>query len=454
MAAVPGQRGPAGPGTSRRDGRPPKPGPNYVWNGSRWVKKQPPKTPPKGGPKTPPTRTPPRTVGKPPRQTAQQWADKQAQRIVDEQIKAIREQQTNYNQTLLEQAQRQSQAAEKFAQMVQGLGIDRRIQSIYGDAGRDISGMAGGFAGDIRSTAMADAAQQTNMLSGTGPEGAVRNEGTDMGDVVYGVGGYIPGKSLGEQGAAFASDAAMQPGFMLQQRINDAQKAYQEGLTGSNQTFLDSILQAKTGKRDISSDLYDKRVSQNMAERKMRLDQYNEDRNYWLKMQAYYMSIGKMKLAQQAEKRAQQAEQRYRYETMGRDADGNVAPKYVQLPNGTIVPRSTVSGGKGKKGLTPNAKAEVLQSVLGKEDDILKALPDLAKTAGYDDLLRRMGPPTMKQRKELASVRAKIIKELWQRYAPLAITPQAKQALRKMLNRILQGYKPGGSGSLTEGLGL
>lgn len=374
---------------------------------------------------------------------------------MDEQIKAIREQQTMYNETLREEAARRAQDAQRFAQMVQGLGIDKQIAGIYGSAGRDIAGMAQGFSTEIRDTAAADAAAYTNMLSGTGQEGAVRNEGAGMGDVVYGVGGYIPGKTMGEQGAAFAADAARAPAFMLQQRIGESEKQYNEAMQDSNKTFLDSILGVKTSKRDISADLYEQRVEQNMAERKMRIAQFNEDRDYWLKMQAYYQSIGKFKLAQQAEKRAQQAEQRYRYETQGRDWQGNVAPGYVQLPNGTIVPRSTLNKGKGKAGktLTPNAKAEIMQSVLNQEDDIVKKLPSIAKTAGYDDLLRKMGPPSPRDQKLLNQARTKIAKELWERYSPRAITPEAKKALRKMIARIIKAYSPSsGGGGLTEGL--
>src|SRR6187551_2378938 len=128
-----------------------------------------------------PTRSaPPRAPLAPPRppaMTAQAWADEQAQRLVDEQLKAIRDQQAAYNETLLQQAQMQAQQAQRFAQAVQGLGIPQQISDIYNQSGRDIAGMAQGFAGDIRDTAAADAARQTRMVSGTGQEGAVRNEG-------------------------------------------------------------------------------------------------------------------------------------------------------------------------------------------------------------------------------------------------------------------------------------
>jgi hypothetical protein len=407
------------------------------------------------GPQNRPKRTPPLAPPKrPPAVTAQQWAEQQAQRIVDEQLAAIREQQTSYNQTLQERAQQQAEAAQRFAAMVQALGIDKQIAGTYQSAGRDIAGMAQGFAGDVRDIAAADAAQQTRMLSGTGQEGAIRSEGVNMGDVLYGVGGYIPGKTMGEQGAAFAADAARAPAFMLEQRVGAAQQALQEGLQAGDKDFLDAILKVKTSKRDISDDLYKERVGQNLATQKMKRDQLESDRTYWLKLRAYYVSIGKMKLAQDAEKRAATAEQRYAYETQGRDSEGNVAPNYVQLPNGTIVPRSTLKkSGKGAKTLTPNAKAEILQGVLNQEDDITKVLPSVAKTAGLDAMLQRMGPPSPAQTKQLDATRKKIAKELWERYSPRAITPEAKKALRSMIARLVRSYTPTAPGSsLTEGL--
>ena len=446
--------------------------------------------------KRPPISTPQRVIGSaPPPQTAQQWADAQAQRIVDEQLQAIKDQQASYNQSLLEQAQQQAAQAQKFAAMVQSLGIPSRSRgSTAPRAGHRRDGA--GLRRVDPDTAAADAARQTRMVSGTGQEGAVRNEGTNMGDVVYGVGGYIPGKTMGEVGSAFAADAAKQPGFMLEQKIGDAQSAYNAALQEGNKSFLDAIMQAKTSKTSISSDLYKQRVDQNTTDRKMRLDQFNEDRNYWLKMQAYYQSIGKLKLSKDAASRAQQAENRYRNETMGRDADGNVAPGYVQLPNGAIVKRSDLAsdarekryrmkdkglapdgtvlpgfkklpngtivprykpstkkaGGKGAAGLTPNAQADVLQGVLGQEDDMTKALPQIAKVAGYDAMITKMGPPTPATQKVINATRAKIAKELWDRYSPRAITPASKKALRAMIARVIKAYNPSTGGGLTEGL--
>jgi hypothetical protein len=64
-----------------------------------------------------------------------------------------------------------------------------------------------------------------------------------------------------------------------------------------------------------------------------------------------------------------------------------------------------------------------------------------------------MGPPSPAHSKDISKTRAAIAKELWARYSPQAITPEAKKALRKMISRVLKAYTPTSAGSsLTEGL--
>lgn len=438
-----------------------------------------------------PARPKPRPVYtplRPPAPTAQTWADTQAQRIVDEQLAAIKSQQDAYNASLLARAQQQAEAAQRFAAMVQGLGIDKQIAGIYGSAGRDIAGMAQGFAGDIRDTAAADAARQTRMVSGTGQEGAVRNEGVGMGDVVYGVGGYIPGKTMGEVGSAFAADAARQPAFLLEQKIGESQKDYQDRLAEADQTYGDAALKARLGKTDLVQQLQQQKVDESLKMQKMQLDQADADRNYWLKMQAFYLSQKKTKLAAQAGQRAALATKRYNNAGQGLDINGNVLPDYMRLPDGTIVKRSEWRQSQKNKGLdengnllpgfkrnangvivprykppapktpktpktardmTPGQKADAMKTVLSKEDDITKTdLPQLAKQTGYIDLLKQPNArPKEKERLQKSIKRA-----LWVRYAPLAPTPAAKAALRRMIARLVESYSPSAGGSLTEGL--
>jgi hypothetical protein len=443
--------------------------------------------------------------------SAQDWADQQAQRVVDEMLAAIREQQSMHNQTLQEEAARQAQQAQNFARMVQGLGIDKQIQGIYGSAGRDIAGLAQGFSGQLRDTAAADAAAQTRMLSGTGQEGAVRNEGVGMGDVLYGVGGAIPGRTLGEQGAGYAADAAMQPGFMLEQRVAASQDALRQGLQESDKSFLDAILEAKTSKREISQQFKAERVAMQKQEQdrqiaaaKVVYERQQDERDYWLRMQAYYMGIKKYKLSEQAGKRSEKAGQRAdaaakraNNASQGLDAEGNVAPGYVRQPNGVIVKRSDVrsaASAKAKankdKGLdvngkllpgytrkngrivkvatpraatpakkaTPEQKAAAVREVMKQEEGLKERdLPELAKKTGLHRLLAENPNATPK---EVARLQKSVIRALWVRYGPTAGTPATKAALRAMINRLVKTYKPGAGGDVgggalrTDDLGL
>lgn len=435
--------------------------------------------------------------------TAQQWADQQAQRIVDEQLAAIKQAQDARNEEIQAQAQQQALAAQRFAQMVQGLGIDKAINSIYSSAGHDVAGYAQGFAGDIRDTAAADAAAATRMVSGTGQEGAVRNEGVDMGDVIYGVGGAIPGQNMAAAGAAQATDAARQPGFLLEQRLGQAAADMASAQSASDSQFLDAILQAKLGKSDISKGLYDQRSSDQLAQQKFNLQQLNDQRSYWMKMQALYLSQKKYKLAADAENRARHAEARYTAEAAGRDVDGNLLPGYVQAPDGSVMKRSdwlaqqregryrnkdkgldangnllpgykrdkkgnVVKTGKAAqaKAMTPGQKAEVIRSVLGKEEDMKKDIASIAKTAGLDRILRMPTPNVASSDREdrgaaakQAAARAKVEnlvkRELYARYAGYAITPEAKRQLRALVARVVREYRPGastGGGGLLDGL--
>ena len=331
-------------------------------------------------------------------------------------------------------------------------GIAPMIRQPYDAAAAAQQAFGTGYGASLNAGQAADAGRINDVLKSIGaPEGQLASGG-DAGGVLAGLAGWIPSQMLATQGGALAGAAANLPqNASVQAQIElhklMGQSKEDDDAYGAEVTALLSKVPG------LKADLREQATKQNLAAQKMRLDQINDDRNYWLKMQAYYMSIGKLKLSQQAEKRAQAAEQRYAYETQGRDAYGNVSPKYKQLPNGTIVPRykPSTAKGKGAAALTPNAKAEILQSVLNQEDDIVKkALPSVAKTSGLDKLMTTMGPI---QPKKLAAVRAKAAKALWERYSGRAITPEAKRALRKMIARVIREYQPTSAGSgLTEGL--
>lgn len=330
--------------------------------------------------------------------------------------------------------------------------ISPMIGGAYDAASQAQQAFGTGFGQSLNAGQAADAARINDVLKSIGaPEGQMASGG-DAGGVLAGLAGWIPSQMLAQQGGALAGAAANLPQNASIQAQIELHKLMGQAKEDDD-AFGNEVTQLLSKVPGLRAELKAQATKENLAAQKLRLDQFNDDRNYWLKMQAYYQSVGKLKLAQQAEKRAQAAEQRYAYETQGRDAYGNVAPNYRQLPNGTIVPRykPTKPTPKGGAALTPNAKAEILQSVLNQEDDIVKkAMPSIWKSSGLEALANLVGPPAPKK---LAAARAKAAKALWERYSGRAITPESKKALRKMIARIIREYQPTSTGSgLTEGL--
>lgn len=114
------------------------------------------------------------------------------------------------------ETQRQLQAGGALAAALEGLGLTGAIRSVFQNAANAQAGLAQGFSGQTRADAAAQAAEQQRQLAGSGQEGAVRNQGEAMGNVQYGVGGYIPASTFNTQAANYAAQAALEPGFALQ----------------------------------------------------------------------------------------------------------------------------------------------------------------------------------------------------------------------------------------------
>jgi hypothetical protein len=334
-------------------------------------------------------------------------------------------------------------------------GIAPQIGNAYAGAAGAQGAMGDGYGAILNRDQAADAGRVNDVLGTIGAPEGQKLSGGDAGGVLAGLAGWIPSQMLQSQGDALAGAAANLPNNASIQAQIEMHKLLGQAKEEDSE-FGEQVRQLLAKKPGLRAEIQASITKDNLAVQKMQLDQFNDDRNYWLKMQAYYQSVGKLKLSQQAAKRAQQAENRYANASAGLDAWGNVAPGYVRQPDGTIVKRykpAAPAKGKGAAGLTPNAKSEILQRVLNQEDDIVKkALPNIGKSSGLDKLLTGMGPPVPAK---LKAARAKAIKLLWERYSGAATTPESKKALRKMLTRIVRDYAPtsGGSG-LTDGLGL
>lgn len=112
-------------------------------------------------------------------------------------------------------------------QMLQGIGP--AMQQGYQQAAGEIGGLAQGFSGELAGRmaqgagANADFAQAQGQVAGQGPDP------TAMKDVSYGLGGFIPGTSFEEQGAAAGAWGAQQKGVTALQMRDDLERALAQG---------------------------------------------------------------------------------------------------------------------------------------------------------------------------------------------------------------------------------
>lgn len=354
--------------------RPKKPGPNYFWNGREWVwiqQRQP--------PARPPARPPIRPGGgkRPPQLTPEQWARQQAQKFIDAQVAGINSQRQTYLDEVKAQSELEAQRGLALAQALQGMDFGGKIQQIYGQGAADVAGLAGGFSEAMRGTADAQAAEMVNMLGGAGQEGAVRNEGVGMGDVVYGTQGFIPGRSMSESGAAFGAQAALEPSFAARIGQLEAGRVHSEGMKGLDQ-FTQALIEAKSGKPGLVQEMLDRRKGDLQDQREWSMKVMEQERDWYLQQAALADRLGDSKRANYYLKLAQQREQRMIMQSKGYAPDGTLLPGFKLDKQGNVVKVNAARGpGYGKSGAAKGPDWGDIQK------DIAADVPDL--TVEIDD---------------------------------------------------------------------
>ena len=189
-------------------------------------------------------------TGANPAHTMLEQAQAQAQAGIQPQQQEIERQQQIQKDLAAAQAkatQGYSNAANTILQ-----GVAPQITQAYQAAAGAQAGLAQGFAGGLRDTANAEAAQQAAILAKQGAPAEqiqqVQGQTGDAGagDVLYGTQGYIPGTSLGAQGAAYAAQAAGLPAVnVAYTRDALANQAYQAQQTQKELSQRIADLQAQ-----------------------------------------------------------------------------------------------------------------------------------------------------------------------------------------------------------------
>lgn len=374
---------------------------------------------------------------RPPRLNPDQWAQKQAEKYIAAQVAAIQEQQRIYLEELRRQAQVRMQQGQALASWLQGQNFPGRIQDVYRTAGSDITGYAQGFGTDIRNIASADAAEQTNMLSGTGQEGAVRNEGQGMSDVMYGAYGLSPARKFAETGAAFASDAALQPAFATQIAGQEAYDLQQEGM-GQLVEFAKAIAEARSGKAGLAQEFLDRRLKMQYEREDRQVEAQDREREWFLKMAAYYNAMGDDRRAEQYLRLAQQRNARSAAGQRGLNPNGTPKIGYhIDTKSGKVVKdgwHHVQQGGRWvpKKDKSPSSKQGTNWAQVQKD------------MAGEDLTVTEQGPPTRVGNISVPGeeitrnmTRKEAYQVLWAKYSGFAKTNAEMARLRRLINQIL-----------------
>lgn len=206
---------------------------------------------PKSYPKRPGT---PPSVTAPPRPAPQpESASAEADRIIAELLAELGLSRDSARRESELSAEQEIARARALSEALTQLGMPGLVQGAYSNAAGSIGNLARGFSSELSGLAGEQAGEMTNMLGGNA-EG-VRNEGQGMGDVLYGTGGFIPARGLEQSGAAFSSQAALQPGFALQfgqQAAGDVRRRFEQEVLPD---FTDKEAQIRTQRPSIEAEL-------------------------------------------------------------------------------------------------------------------------------------------------------------------------------------------------------
>lgn len=147
------------------------------------------------------------------------------------------------------------------------------IAGIYSGAAGEQAGLAKGLSGKAGADASAEAQQQGDYLKNI--VGAPASQGSQLagqiGDgganVLYGLGGFIPGQALGQEGAAWGSYGAMAPSWAALQGLENVRQIQGDQAT-SDQSFTDQMNKALADLPSIASDLRSKDAATKLAQAK------------------------------------------------------------------------------------------------------------------------------------------------------------------------------------------
>lgn len=153
-------------------------------------------------------------------------ARSQAQQILQAQIDAYNSSRGQITGQASAFAGQEQDAAQAYAKLLGQFAP--QIQGIYNQATQQTQGLASGYSQAVQGILNQGSTENQALLAGQGQPATPASPNTAVGDVLYGTGGSLPGQSLQQAGAGFASAAAMLPATALLQGFKYQNQRYQD----------------------------------------------------------------------------------------------------------------------------------------------------------------------------------------------------------------------------------
>ena len=146
-----------------------------------------------------------------------------AQQQTNQQVAAIKAQQGLYDTQAQQRAQQEVAASQAAAQLLANLGLGNQAAQSYTQAAQALGGLAQGFSGQTATDATNAANQVAAQAAALGaPAGSVQtstgqtSQPAALGNVLYSLGGFIPGNLLLTEGQAAAAQQRGLPANFLE----------------------------------------------------------------------------------------------------------------------------------------------------------------------------------------------------------------------------------------------
>lgn len=207
-------------------------------------------------------------------------AMEQAQKIADYLLGPYKDQ---YNQQLAARHALDATRLKQLQDYIAGIaaqfqGVAPNVLAAYRAASGDQSQIAQGFSGDIRDAVQASADRDNALLSEIGaPSGQMipGQQATDVGDVTYGLGGWIPATLMSQLGARAFADAAKLPATISARglsAVSDLVGSQQEA-DAAAQAAYDQVLAQRPGNvLDLYGQIKDRQATAMEAKQKAKAD--------------------------------------------------------------------------------------------------------------------------------------------------------------------------------------